>query len=101
MGRCSFVAVGAAGSMTESFGSTCHGAGRARSRHAALKALRGVDVAGQLAREGIIVRAERPTMLAEEASLAYKDVTDVVRVAEGAGQLRRVARLRPLVVIKG
>lgn len=101
MGRCSFVAVGAPGSMTESFGSTCHGAGRALSRHAALKALRGVDVAGQLAHEGIIVRAERPTLLAEEASLAYKDVTDVVRVAEGAGQLRRVARLRPLVVVKG
>ena len=101
MGRHSFVAVGAPGSMTESFGSTCHGAGRAMSRHAALKALRGVDVAGELAHRGIIVRAERPTMLAEEASLAYKDVTHVVRVAEAAGQLRRVARLRPLVVVKG
>jgi tRNA-splicing ligase RtcB len=101
MGRHSFVAVGAAGSMTESFGSTCHGAGRAMSRHAALKALRGVDVAGQLAIDGVIVRAERPSLLAEEASLAYKDVTDVVRVAQTAGQLRRVARLRPLVVIKG
>jgi tRNA-splicing ligase RtcB len=101
MGRCSFVAVGATGSMTDAFGSTCHGAGRAMSRHAALKALRGVDVAGQLAIEGVIVRAERPSLLAEEASVAYKDVTDVVRVAEAAGQLRRVARLRPLVVIKG
>jgi tRNA-splicing ligase RtcB len=101
MGRCSFVAVGAPGSMTDSFGSTCHGAGRALSRHAALKALRGVDVASQLALEGIIVRAERPGLLAEEASLAYKDVTEVVQVAERAGQLRRVARLRPLVVIKG
>jgi tRNA-splicing ligase RtcB len=101
MGRCSFVAVGATGSMTDAFGSTCHGAGRAMSRHAALKALRGVDVARQLAIDGVIVRAERPSLLAEEASLAYKDVTDVVRVAEAAGQLRRVARLRPLVVIKG
>jgi tRNA-splicing ligase RtcB len=101
MGRCSYVAVGAAGSMTESFGSTCHGAGRALSRHAAVKALRGVDVARQLAHEGILVRAERPTLLAEEASLAYKDVTNVVRVAERVGQLHRVARLRPLVVIKG
>jgi tRNA-splicing ligase RtcB len=101
MGRCSFVAVGAPGSMVESFGSTCHGAGRALSRHAALKALRGVDVASQLAHEGIIVRAQRPALLAEEASLAYKDVTEVVRVAEAAGQLRRVARLRPLVVVKG
>jgi tRNA-splicing ligase RtcB (3'-phosphate/5'-hydroxy nucleic acid ligase) len=101
MGRCSYVAVGAPGSMAESFGSTCHGAGRTLSRHAALKTLRNVDVAGQLEAQGIIVRAERPAMLGEEASLAYKDVTEVVRVAEGAGQLRRVARLRPLVVIKG
>ena len=101
MGRHSYVAVGAAGSMTEAFGSTCHGAGRAMSRHAALKALRGVDVAGQLAIDGVTVRAERPSLLGEEASLAYKDVADVVRVAEAAGLLRRVARLRPLVVIKG
>jgi tRNA-splicing ligase RtcB len=71
------------------------------SRHAALKALRRVDIARQLAIDGIIVRAERPSLPAEEASLAYKDVTDVVRVAEAARQLRRVARLRPLVVIKG
>jgi tRNA-splicing ligase RtcB (3'-phosphate/5'-hydroxy nucleic acid ligase) len=101
MGRCSYVAVGATGSMTDAFGSTCHGAGRAMSRHAALKALRGVDIAHQLASDGVIVRAERPSLLAEEASLAYKDVTEVVRVAEAAGQLRRVARLRPLVVVKG
>jgi len=101
MGRCSFVAVGAPGSMAESFGSTCHGAGRALSRHAALRRLRDVDVARQLGEAGIIVRAERPALLAEEASLAYKDVSEVVRVAEVAGQLRRVARLRPLVVIKG
>jgi tRNA-splicing ligase RtcB len=101
MGRQSFVAVGAPGSMTESFGSTCHGAGRALSRHAALKALRGVDVARQLGREGVVVRAERPSLLAEEASVAYKDVAAVVSVAERAGHLRRVARLRPLVVIKG
>ncbi len=101
MGRHSYVAVGAPGSMTEGFGSTCHGAGRAMSRHAALKALRGVDVAGALANDGIIVRAERPSLLAEEAPLAYKDVTDVIRVAQTAGQLRCVARLRPLVVIKG
>jgi tRNA-splicing ligase RtcB len=101
MGRHSFVAVGAPGSMRESFGSTCHGAGRALSRHAAQKALRGVDVASQLAREGIIVRAERPALLAEEASIAYKDVTDVVGVAELAGHLRPIARLGPIAVIKG
>lgn len=101
MGRCSFVAVGSAGSMNEAFGSTCHGAGRNLSRHAALRQLRGVDVAQQLAAQGVIVRAERPGLLAEEASVAYKDVEAVVRVAERAGQLRRVARLRPVVVIKG
>jgi tRNA-splicing ligase RtcB len=101
MGRCSFVAVGAEGSMAESFGSTCHGAGRNMSRHAALRELRGVDVAADLAGHGVIVRAERPGLLAEEASIAYKDVTAVVDVAERAGQLRRVARLRPLVVVKG
>jgi tRNA-splicing ligase RtcB len=66
-----------------------------------MRELRGVDIARQLASEGIVVRAERPGLLAEEASLAYKDVAAVVSVAERAGQLRSVARLRPLVVIKG
>jgi tRNA-splicing ligase RtcB len=101
MGRCSYVAVGAPGSMLASFGSTCHGAGRNLSRHAALRTLHGVDVARGLEAEGIIVRAERPDLLAEEASVAYKDVATVVRVAERAGLLRVVARLRPIAVIKG
>jgi tRNA-splicing ligase RtcB len=101
MGRHSYVAVGAPGAMDETFGSTCHGAGRNLSRHAALRELRGVDVARQLAGEGIVVRAERADLLAEEASIAYKDVATVVAVAEAAGHLRRVARLRPVVVVKG
>lgn len=101
MGRYSYVAVGAPGAMEEAFGSTCHGAGRNLSRHAALRELRGVSVADQLAGAGIIVRAERYDLLAEEASIAYKDVATVVDVAEGAGLIRRVARLRPLAVIKG
>jgi tRNA-splicing ligase RtcB len=101
MGRHSIVAVGAEGSLDESFGSTCHGAGRRLSRHAALRELRGVDQVRELAARGVIVRAERRDLLAEEAPLAYKDVDDVVRVAEGAGQIRRVARLRPLAVVKG
>jgi tRNA-splicing ligase RtcB len=101
MGRYSFVAVGAPGSMELTFGSTCHGAGRNLSRHAALRALRGVRVDDELANEGIVVRAERRDLLAEEASLAYKDVAQVMDVAEGAGLIRRVARLRPLVVVKG
>ncbi len=101
MGRCSFVAVGDRGSMREAFGSTCHGAGRQLSRHAALRELRGVDVRRQLADAGIAVRAERPSLLAEEAPIAYKDVAEVVRVAEAAGMIRRVARLRPIIVVKG
>lgn len=101
MGRHSIVAVGAPGSMLETFGSTCHGAGRRLSRHQALRESRDIDVAGQLGSEGIIVRAERPSLLGEEASLAYKDVSAVVRVAETAGHLRSVARLRPLIVVKG
>ncbi len=101
MGRYSYVAVGAPGAMARTFGSTCHGAGRNLSRHAALRELRGVRVDDELAREGIVVRAERHDLLAEEASLAYKDVAEVVDVAEGAGLVRRVARLRPLVVVKG
>jgi tRNA-splicing ligase RtcB len=101
MGRYSFVAVGAPGAMESTFGSTCHGAGRNMSRHAALRELRGVSVADQLARAGIVVRAERYDLLAEEASIAYKDVATVVEVAEGAGLVRRVARLHPLAVVKG
>jgi tRNA-splicing ligase RtcB len=101
MGRCSFVAVGAAGAMEQTFGSTCHGAGRNLSRHAALRELRGVRIDEELARTGIVVRAERHDLLAEEASLAYKDVEEVVEVAEQAGLIRRVARLRPLAVVKG
>jgi tRNA-splicing ligase RtcB len=87
--------------MEQSFGSTCHGAGRDLSRHAASRELRGVDVAAELARQGITVRAQRPDLLAEEAALAYKDVVAVVEVAAGAGLIRPVARMRPLVVIKG
>jgi tRNA-splicing ligase RtcB len=101
MGRFSFVAVGAPDAMGQTFGSSCHGAGRSRSRHAALRALRGVDVAGQLDRAGVLVRAARRDLLAEEASFAYKDVTEVMATVEQAGIARSVARLRPLAVIKG
>jgi tRNA-splicing ligase RtcB len=101
MGRSSFVGVGTAGAMEQTFGSSCHGAGRLLSRHAAVRRLRGVDVAGELARQGIVVRAHRRDLLAEEASVAYKDAAVVVEVAEVAGIFRRVARLRPLAVVKG
>jgi tRNA-splicing ligase RtcB len=101
MGRYSYVAVGAPGAMALAFGSTCHGAGRNLSRHAAVRQLRGVNVAAELERDGILVRAERRDLLAEEASPAYRDVADVMAVAAGAGLVRSVARLRPLAVIKG
>ncbi|MDA1347765.1 MAG: RtcB family protein [Chloroflexi bacterium] len=101
MGRYSFLAVGAQGAMEESFGSTCHGAGRAESRTRAKKMLEGRDIRAELEADGIIAMAQGWASLAEEAPMAYKDVEDVVRVADEAGLSRRVARLKPLGVIKG
>ncbi len=101
MGRYSYVLVGTSRAMEETFGSTPHGAGRVRSRGAERRLLRGVDIADALAARGIIVRAASRGLLAEEASEAYKDVADVVRASDGAGLTRRVARLRPVAVIKG
>jgi tRNA-splicing ligase RtcB len=101
MGRYSFVAVGAEAAMRESFGSTCHGAGRVLGRKAAVRQLAGRDVAAELRRTGIVVRARDRSLLAEEAPEAYKDVADVVGVCHAAGLSRRVARMRPLGVVKG
>src|SRR5262245_40138956 len=101
MGRYSFVLVGTAGAMAETFGTTCHGAGRMMSRAQAKKAGRGLDVVGELARRGVIVRAKSLAGIAEEMPWAYKDVADVVDVVHDAGLARKVARLRPLVVVKG
>ena len=101
MGRYSFIAVGGPRAMAETFGSTCHGAGRLQSRSAATKSLRGQDIAGRLAAKGITVRAAEAATLAEEAPEAYKNVADVVRVVDGAEISYRVARMRPLGVVKG
>jgi tRNA-splicing ligase RtcB len=101
MGRYSYVLVGTRRALAETFGSTPHGAGRVRSRGDAKRLLRGQDMVDILARRGILVRAASRELLAEEASEAYKDVADVVRASDGAGLTRRVARLRPLAVIKG
>jgi tRNA-splicing ligase RtcB len=101
MGRYSYVLVGTAGSMRETFGSTCHGAGRVLSRTAAVKAARGRSIADELRARGIVARASGRESLAEEMSEAYKDVTRVVDVVEQAGLSRIVARLRPLGVVKG
>lgn len=101
MGRYSFLAVGVPPAMEVSFGSTCHGAGRRESRTRARKLLQGHDIKQELEERGIIAMAHSWGSLAEEASLAYKDVADVMRVADQAGLARPVARLRPLGVIKG
>jgi tRNA-splicing ligase RtcB len=101
MGRYSYVLVGTESAMRESCGSTCHGAGRRLSRSAAKRQLKGVDLQKQLEKQGIFVRAQSGDLLAEEAPEAYKDVEDVAKACEGAGLSRRVARLRPVAVIKG
>jgi tRNA-splicing ligase RtcB len=101
MGRYSFLAAGVPKAMEVSFGSTCHGAGRMESRTRAKKLLQGHDIRQELEEQGIIAMAHSWGSLAEEASLAYKDVADVMRVADQAGLSRPVARLRPLGVIKG
>jgi tRNA-splicing ligase RtcB len=101
MGTSSYVLVGGDRAVEESFGSTCHGAGRTMSRSKARKVVRGDELAARLEREGIVVMAGKPSLLAEEAPEAYKDVNRVVDVCEGAGLSRKVARLRPLGVLKG
>jgi tRNA-splicing ligase RtcB len=101
MGRYSYIAVGTERAMQESFGSTCHGAGRTKSRHAAKRSLKGVDIAQRLASKGILVRTGSKSSLAEEASEAYKDVGEVVEVTHQAGISRKVVKTVPVGVIKG
>ncbi len=101
MGRYSFIAVGTETAMRETFGSTCHGAGRVKSRAAAKKGVRGSDIAKSQAERGIVVMAGSMSGLAEEASEAYKDVADVVDVTHRAGISLKVARTVPLGVVKG
>jgi tRNA-splicing ligase RtcB len=101
MGRYSYVLVGTATAMSETFGSICHGAGRLLSRHGAKKAARGRNIIAELADRGILLRAAGRATVAEEISEAYKDVAEVVGVVQQAGIGRIVARLRPLAVIKG
>jgi tRNA-splicing ligase RtcB len=101
MGRASWVLVGTSRGMDETFGSSCHGAGRVLSRHAAKKAARGRNIAREMADRGIVVRSDGRETLAEEMPEAYKDVTDVVNVVHQAGLSRKVAKLVPMGVIKG
>jgi len=101
MGTNSYILCGTSDAMKESFGSTCHGAGRLMSRSKAKKTINGLELKNQLESDGIIVMADSMQGLAEEAPQAYKDIEEVVEVAASAGLSRRVARLRPLGVIKG
>lgn len=101
MGRYSFVLAGRPGSMAHAFGSTCHGAGRRMSRTQAVLETQGRDLVAELRAAGIAVRYEGRDTLREESSEAYKDVADVVRVVEGADLAKRVARLKPFLVVKG
>ena len=101
MGTASYVLVGTGESMRRSFGSACHGAGRAMSRHQALRQWHGRQVIDELAARGIIVRSPSSRGVAEEAPGAYKDVTAVVDAADEADLARKVARLKPVVCIKG
>ena len=101
MGRYSYVLAGTAQAYAETFGSTCHGAGRRMSRAQAKRSVKGRSLLQELEARGVHVMAAGMATVAEEMPEAYKDVADVVRVVDGAGLSRRVAQLRPIGVIKG
>jgi tRNA-splicing ligase RtcB len=101
MGTSSWVLVGTQSSMEQTFGSACHGAGRALSRAQAKKQVRGTQLLNELESSGIHIQARSMAGLAEEAPVAYKDVDSVVEVVHGAGIAKKAARLEPLAVIKG
>jgi len=101
MGRYSFVLVGAPGSMEQSFGSCCHGAGRRQSRTAAKKSISPRDLLDQLAARGVTIRVHSKNLLSEEAPAAYKDAQQIVNVVHNAGLAKLVVRLKPIIVVKG
>ncbi len=101
MGTASYVLAGTNESMSLSFGSCCHGAGRKMSRHQAKRAVRGSTLRQHLEQMGILIRCDSDAGLAEEAPIAYKDIEEVVDVVHAARLAQKVARLKPLVVIKG
>ncbi|MBI3548826.1 MAG: RtcB family protein [Elusimicrobia bacterium] len=101
MGTFTYVLAGTQEAMSETFGTTCHGAGRMMSRTQAAKQVHGGDLARDLKSQGIEVRTDSYRGLAEEAPFAYKDVSEVVEACHGSGISRKVARMRPLGVVKG
>jgi tRNA-splicing ligase RtcB len=101
MGTCSYILAGTKDSEQKSFSSACHGAGRAMSRRQATKQWRGHALIEELAHRGILIRSPSLRGVAEEAPLAYKDVSAVVESADLAGLARKVAKLEPMICIKG
>ena len=101
MGRASWILVGQPGSMEKTFGTTCHGAGRLMSRTAAVKNAQGRRIDKELAEHGVIAKCRHWKGLAEEQPAAYKDVSMVVDVVHRAGLASKVARMRPIGVVKG
>lgn len=101
MGRYSFISVGTQKAMDETFGSSCHGAGRVQSRHQALKDAKGKNLTDELTKSGVVIQAKGFKTIAEEMPNAYKDVSEVVDIMDGAGISTKVAKIRPIGVIKG
>ena len=101
MGTASYILVGTKEAMKISLGSTCHGAGRRMSRKAAKKAIHGKTLKEELKQKGIYIQAGSTPGLAEEAPLAYKDIDEVIEIVHNAGIAKKIARLKPCIVIKG
>ncbi|MEE8402950.1 MAG: RtcB family protein, partial [Candidatus Hydrothermarchaeaceae archaeon] len=101
MGTCSYILAGTKESSEKSFASSCHGAGRRMSRKAAKKQWYGKDIIKNMEREGILIRTHSFAGVAEEAPGAYKDVTEVINTVHEANLARKVAKVRPMAVIKG
>jgi tRNA-splicing ligase RtcB len=101
MGTCSYVLTGTDRGMAETFGSTCHGAGRAQSRNRSRNNLSYEDVLASLASKGISIRVASPKLVMEEAPESYKDVTEVVNTCHNAGISMKCVKLRPVAVVKG
>jgi tRNA-splicing ligase RtcB len=101
MGTCSYVLTGTDEGMNETFGSTCHGAGRALSRAKSRRNLDWHEVLDELKQKGISIRVASPKLVMEEAPDSYKNVTDVVETCHMAGISKKCIKLRPIAVIKG
>ena len=101
MGTCSYILTGTEKGMAETFGSTCHGAGRARSRNNSRNKLDYAEVLEKLKTKGIAIRVASPKLVMEEAPESYKDVTEVVNTCHDAGISKKAVKLRPIAVVKG